>query len=135
MIDENFWSLSHKKGVIFFWVDKNNIGLDIELVKPRDTSLIDTFQISEYDKLWWKNWNNFYRLWTCHESMIKYDKEIHYQDGMYTLISYENISEDISGLKFECKLIFWKDSKTYTIVSGKKWDYIYSICYKTYAGS
>jgi hypothetical protein len=132
MYDENFWSLSHKQWVVFFGVWKTNIGVDIELVKPRDISLLDTFLQSEYDALGWKNWDNFYRFWTCHESMVKYDKETNYKQGMYRLLSFEQKPCMVSGINFEYELIFWKQQMTYTLLSGRAEDYIYSICQKTY---
>ena len=67
-IDENwipifnnnfFWSISHKENLIFVWISKTKIGIDLEIIKKRDKSLLNIFSLQEYKLLWWKNWENF----------------------------------------------------------------------------
>ena len=67
MHDENCWSLSHKKWLVFFWVSDKKLWVDIEIYKQRDLSLLDTFSQEEYDQVWWRDWKSFYLLWTAHE--------------------------------------------------------------------
>lgn len=129
MYDRNCWSLSHKKGVVFFWVSDKALWIDIEIYKQRDNSLFDTFRSEDYQKIWWKNWDSFYILWTAYEAIIKYDRETNYKTDMYVLKNISREDFSISGIEFQYKLTFWKKSKTYTIRSGWKEEKIYSICY------
>ena len=68
-----FWSISHKKGIVFVWVSDEKIWLDLEVIKPRDENLLDIFENIEYNILWWKNLENFYMLWTIKEALLKYN--------------------------------------------------------------
>ena len=104
-----FWSISHKKGVVFVAVSKEKIGVDLEIIKERDASLLDSFSNEEYDILWWKTWENFYRLWTGKEAVIKY--HLWKLDDMKDLIleSVEEVNIEIDWMKFDKKLIIsWK---------------------------
>ena len=120
-----FWSISHKKGVVFVavkgWQKINQkifrryikieewVGVDLEIIKERDIILLDTFKNSEYKLLWGKNWKNFYRLWTGKEAIIKYN--LWKLDDMKDLIleSVEEVSIEIDWMKFDKKLIIsWK---------------------------
>lgn len=126
--DENYWSLSHKKGVVFIGVSKEKIWVDIEICKTRDISLLDTFETSDYSMLWEKKWENFYILWTSHESIVKYTLEQKYEPWMYTLKSFQNKNRSISWLEFCYELRFVQWEKKYTLVTWKMWNYIYSVC-------
>jgi len=68
-----FWSISHKKGIVFVWVSDEKIWLDLEVIKPRDENLLDIFKNIEYNILWWKSLKNFYMLWTIKEALLKYN--------------------------------------------------------------
>jgi len=46
--NEDFWSLSHKKGIVFIGVSKASIGIDIEIKRKRDNSILDIFPELEY---------------------------------------------------------------------------------------
>lgn len=128
MYDENFWSLSHKEGIVFFWTWNNNIGVDLEIVKKRDISVLETFSEEEYRKLQGKNWENFYRLWTMYESMIKYDREKLYSDGMYRLVSYKNCNTEIWWIVFDSESHFLREGRDYRVLSGIRDNILYSIC-------
>ena len=116
-----YWSISHKKDLIFVWVSKQKIWLDIEILKKRDSSLLDIFQDKEYHLLWWKNWENFYTLWTGKESLIKYN--LWKLDDMQNLILEKVIFEKniIGWLNFDKVLVInWKK-----VFSGKNKNIIY----------
>lgn len=127
--DENYWSLSHKKNLVFTWVSHSPIGVDIEVYKIRDESLLNTFTVKEYHFIWWRSWRNFYLLWTIHESIIKYEREKKYFPGMYVPVSIQEKKHTISEISFQYIFTFWKDWKKYTISSAIKDNYIYSVCY------
>jgi len=66
-----FWSISHKKGIVFVWVSDEKFWLDLEIIKNRDKNIFNIFSDEEYNILWWKKIKNFYILWTAKESIIK----------------------------------------------------------------
>jgi len=100
-----YWSISHKKELVFIWISKQKIGLDIETIKARDESLLDIFFNDEYKILWWKTWENFYILWTNKEAIIK--KNLWKLDDMKNLKleQLEQIQKDVWGIVFDKKLI------------------------------
>ena len=126
--DKNLWSVSHKNWVAFVWVSRWEIGIDIEIMKPRDDSLFITFRNEEYEVLWGKDWENFYTLWTAIESIIKYERLTDYVDGMYKLIYMNHIEENIWGVTFQKRLIFQNGKKKYEVFSSKTEKLCYSIC-------
>ena len=92
-----FWSISHKKGIVFVWVAKQKFWLDLEIIKYRDNSVLDIFQKEEYQVLWWKNLENFYKIWTVKESLIKYN-----------LVKLDDMKNMILTWIQEEKNIFWE---------------------------
>jgi phosphopantetheinyl transferase len=46
--DNIFWSLSHKENIIYIAISDKNIGVDIEILKQRDISVLDLFSDREY---------------------------------------------------------------------------------------
>ena len=101
-----FWSISHKKDLIFVGISSpGTIWVDIEVIKPRDESLLDIFSEKEYEILWWKNWTNFYTLWTAKEAIIK--KNLWKLDDMKNLVleKVENIENKIWWIIFTKKII------------------------------
>jgi len=100
-----FWSISHKKDLVFVGVSDRKIGLDVELIKPRDESLLNIFSENEYKILWWKTWENFYILWTGKEAIIK--KKLWKLDNMKKLVleKVESCKYKISWVNFTKKLI------------------------------
>jgi 4'-phosphopantetheinyl transferase EntD len=74
IFNENiFWSISHKKGIVFVWVSKQKFWLDLEIIKSRDKNVLNIFSDEEYRILWWKKIENFYKIWTVKEALIKYN--------------------------------------------------------------
>ena len=111
-----YWSISHKKDLILIWVGKEKIWLDVEIFKEKDSSLLDFFKDKEYNLLWWKNWENFYILWTGKESLIKYN--LWKLDDMQKLVLEKVVLEKniIDWLTFDKILVInWKK-----VFSGKK---------------
>lgn len=128
-----FWSISHKENLIFIWVNYwNNIkklGLDIEIYKERDLSLLNTFLDEEYKKIWNKNWNNFYILWTAKESIIKFEKlnldEI-WKIKLFKVEKYNKYFLD-SKLKFDFRLYLKFCWKEYIVLNWFSENVYYSI--------
>lgn len=127
-VDDNFWSISHKTWLVFVWISKDKIWLDIEVYKERDTSLLDKFNLEEYNLLGWKNWNNFYILWTAKESIIKYNLwKLDYIKGI-KLISTSSHIKNISWINFTDELVFLFNWLVYYVYSWDSDDIFYSIC-------
>ena len=108
----------YKKDLTLIWVGKEKIWLDVEIFKEKDSSLLDIFKDKEYNLLWWKNWENFYILWTGKESLIKYN--LWKLDDMQNLILEKVVLEKniIDWLTFDKILVInWK--KVYNFGNSK----------------
>jgi len=69
----NYWSISHKPACVAAVVANSSIGIDIEEIKIRSTSLLDyVVSAEEWELIGEKNWMNFYRFWTAKESALKH---------------------------------------------------------------
>ena len=79
-----FWSISHKKGIVFVWVSDEKFWLDLEVIKNRDKNIFNIFSDEEYNILWWKTIENFYKIWTAKEAIIK--KKLEQLDDMKNFI-------------------------------------------------
>jgi len=67
----DYFSISHKKWLVVVWVSDSPIWVDVEYIKERNKFLLARNKDEEYEMLWWKNWKNFYILWTAKESILK----------------------------------------------------------------
>ena len=63
-----FFSLSHSKNYVMAVFDKNNTGIDIEFMKPRDFEKLFAHYNLFPEK---KDKKTFYQLWTKYEAQIK----------------------------------------------------------------
>jgi 4'-phosphopantetheinyl transferase len=68
----NYWSLSHKSQYVAAVVSKEEIGIDIEEVRPRSESI---FSLVASDEEWElsqdRSWHTFFRYWTAKEAVLK----------------------------------------------------------------
>ena len=126
--ENKFSSISHKKNLIFIWINNKKIWVDIEIFKERNSSLLNKFLKQEYLLLWEKNWYNFYILWTAKESIIKYENL--QLDIIYNIIikKYKKINKNIWDIFFDKKIIFELNSKKFIVYSWNKKNIFYSIC-------
>lgn len=69
--NNNFWSISHKKDIVFVWIDNFPLWIDIERIKERWIEVFSLHKEAEYYLLGKKDFHNFYILWTIKESVIK----------------------------------------------------------------
>jgi len=70
-----FSSLSHKqdgsKVLIAVALSNKAVGVDLEIKKALEESLLNFFNDEEYKVLGSKSWRSFYILWTAKEAIIK----------------------------------------------------------------
>ncbi len=126
--DNIYWSLSHKKDIIFIGIWKKILWVDIEIYKKRDKGLLDKFLKSEYELLWWKNWNNFYILWVAKESIIK--KWWWNLDDVWKiqLIKSNDIKKSIDNIVFLKKLTFKFGFKSFNVLLWIKDKLYFWVC-------
>lgn len=66
-----FYSASYSGDWLCLGITQPKIWVDIEIVKPRSPHLLTKYA-SELKILWWtSNWNDFYRLRTAKEALLK----------------------------------------------------------------
>lgn len=123
-----FWSISHKDNLVFVWVSKNMIWIDIEIYKERDSAVLDKFSIEEYELLWWKNWINFYILWTAKESIIKFNLLMLDDMSNIKLIKVQENISDFSKITFAKELLFNNKNNINQVKFWFKGDIFYSVC-------
>ncbi|KPJ79168.1 MAG: hypothetical protein AMJ54_00495 [Deltaproteobacteria bacterium SG8_13] len=67
------WSLTHKIEYVGAVVSRAEIGIDLEKVKPRNTQALfgKTAADEEWEIAGGKSWDNFHRVWTSKEAVLK----------------------------------------------------------------
>lgn len=123
-----YWSISHKENLIFVWVSDDKIWIDVEIYKERDQSILDYFLDWEYELLGWKNWANFYVLWTAKESVIKYNLLDLDEINSIKLLEVISNEQIISDLKISKKLLFNYKNNINQVFFWENDGKIYSIC-------
>lgn len=123
-----YWSISHKDWFVFVWISDDKIWVDLEIYKERDISLLDQFTNLEYTLLWWKNWYNFYVLWTAKESIIKYNLLNLEELYEIELKEVSNNHKKINEIIFEKVLVLNYKSSINQVFFWKKDDVFYSVC-------
>jgi 4'-phosphopantetheinyl transferase len=66
-----YWSLSHKPKYVAAVVSKENVGIDIEEIKPRAASLFAHVASDEEWALKERSWDILFRYWTAKEAILK----------------------------------------------------------------
>ena len=122
-----FSSISHKEEVVFIWTDSKKLGVDLEIYKERDESILDSFSKLEYKKVLWKSWDSFYLLWTAKESIIKLLGLSLDDMNKITLQSFQKNDRIISEIKFSYDMIFYYSSIEIKVFSWTNKNYYFSI--------
>lgn len=125
-----FFSISHKKWLVFVWINDKKIWIDIEIFKERWEEVLKTHKKSEYALFWKENLKNFYYLWVLKESIVKL-KLLWIDDFNYILIEkLTSWSFEIDWLEFNFKInwkIKWENFLAYL---WEKNNIFYSISYE-----
>ena len=106
-----------KKEWFFLAFDQVKIGIDIEVIKPRNPSLLAK-QADELSILWASNRINFYRIWTAKEAILKASNTQNL-DLLWQikLIETKNTSEIVWEVRFDQILIFEWNNQHYEVKS------------------
>lgn len=127
LFNDFYWSISHKKNIVFVWTSDKQIWIDIEILKERSKEIYNVHNNEEYKLLWGKNIENFYKLWTIKESIIKLNlSSIDYSKE----INIEKITKNkhqIDSIDFNIKVLWTFKNTTFTTYCWIKDNLIYSI--------
>ena len=113
----DFFSASYSEEWFFLAFDQVKIGIDIEVIKPRNPSLLAK-QADELSILWASNRINFYRIWTAKEAILKASNTQNL-DLLWQikLIETKNTSEIVWEVRFDQVLIFEWNNQHYKVKS------------------
>ena len=122
-----YWSISHKNNISFVWINNMPMWIDIEVYKERSKELLEIFDSENYRLLWWKNWKNFYIIWTWKEGIIKYKKITLDELDNIKFLWYEYCDIEINDIIFNKKLFYIYQNERYSVLNWTKWELIYSL--------
>lgn len=126
--DSDFFSASYSDRWLFLAFSEEKIWVDIEQVKPRSTSLLDK-RSEELQLLWGENWDNFYRLWTTKEALLKAsDTENLDQIWNIQLVKEKNTSEPSFQVHFDKILFLELNNQQYEVKSFCHENLIGAVC-------
>ncbi len=126
----DFFSASYSGDWLLLGISKEKIGLDLEIIKPRDESLLKTHKAELETHFWIADWNHFYLLRTAKEAVLK-------ASGSENLDAIHKISLNSAEIKiqkiwdktFSRELIFSFQKKTWKVRSFEDWEKAYSITF------
>lgn len=124
-----FWSISHKKDLVFIWVYNKQIWVDIEIIKDRWEEIYFLHNDDEYKKIWWKNLENFYKLWTIKESIIKLNLDEIGNLNIIEIIKIKNETNIIDNILFQTTIFSIFKNKKIITYNWKNKNMIYSISF------
>lgn len=110
-----YWSISHSETAVAFIVADTPCWIDIIDKEVRNMTLLDLHSVTEYARLSWKNWDNFYILWSSKEALIK-----------MLWLTWDDVSHItlIDSQKWE--LVFVFSHERYTISTIESWNHFIS---------
>ena len=124
----DFFSASYSDRRLFLTFSEEKIWVDIEQVRPRSTSLLDK-RSEELKLLWGENWENFYRLWTAKEALLKAtNAENLDQIWNIQLVKVKNTSEQACKVYFDKIFILELKNQQYEVRSFSHEDLIGAVC-------
>lgn len=126
--DSDFFSASYSGKWLFLAFSEEKIWVDIEQVKPRSASLLSK-RSEELELLWEENWDNFYRLWTAKEALLKVtNAENLDQIWNIQLVKEKNTSEPSFQVYFDKIFILELNNQQYEVRSFCYEDLIGTVC-------
>lgn len=124
----DFFSASYSDRRLFLAFSQEKIWVDIEQVRPRASSLLSK-RSEELKFLWGENWENFYRLWTAKESLLKAtNTENLDQIWNIQLVKEKNTSEQSFQVHFDKVLLLELNNQQYEVRSFCHEDLIGAVC-------
>lgn len=124
----DFFSASYSDRRLFLAFSEEKIWVDIEQVKPRSTSLLGK-RSEELKLLWGESWENFYRLWTAKEALLKAaNAENLDQIWNIQLVKEKNTSEPYFQVYFDKIFILELNNQQYEVRSFCHEDLIGAVC-------
>ena len=124
----DFFSASYSDRWLFLAFSEEKIWVDIEQVRPRASSLLDK-RSEELKLLWEENWENFYRLWTAKEALLKAtNTENLDQIWNIQLVKVKNTSEPSFQVYFDKILFLDLNNQQYEVRSFCHEDLIGAVC-------
>lgn len=124
----DFFSASYSGDWLLLGISKEKIGVDIEVIKPRDQSLLNAHKAELGTHFWIADWNHFYLLRTAKEAILKAsDSENLDTIHEISLNSTKKKIQKIWDKTFSRELIFSFQKKTWKVRSFEDWEKAYSI--------
>ena len=124
----DFFSASYSDRWLFLAFSEEKIWVDIEQIKPRTSSLLDK-RSEELKLLWEESWDNFYRLWTAKEALLKAaNAENLDQIGNIQIVKEKNTSEPSFQVYFDKILFLELNNQQYEVKSFCHENLIGAVC-------
>lgn len=127
----DFFSASYSGEWLFLGIWKRKIGVDIEVIKPRSTPLLQKYTSELLLHFGIADQKYFYLLRTAKEAVLKAsDSENLDLIETIQLIKIEKSSEQIGTITFDWNLSFHFQGEIWQVKSWENWEIAYSICEK-----
>lgn len=128
--ESDFFSASYSWDQLLLGIAKEKIGVDLELIKSRDQSLLKVHEKELKYSFCKADWNTFYRLRTAREAILKVtDTQNLDLIDQSIFLWMKKISERIWDIYFDYELNFAREDKELSVKSFKKGELIWAITF------
>lgn len=129
--ESDFFSASYSGDWLLLGMSKEKIGVDLELIKPRDESLLKTYEKELKTHFWRADRNTFYLLRTAKEAILK-ASDTNNLDRLaeIELLSAEKKTQMIKNLPFTWAIHCSFQGKNRLVYSHENKELAWSLCTK-----
>ncbi len=120
-----YFSYSHILDYVLVVVDDEKVGIDLERISPRDTSLLHKYN-TELQHVWRSDWESFYTMWTCKEALIKFLDLSFDEIESIILVSVEWFDARHGDLMFDKKVSLVYHGSHYRVQHGQRGELSYA---------
>lgn len=119
-VDSDFFSASYSGDWLFLGISKQKVGVDLEMIKPRDSSLLQKYSYELETYFGKGDWTAFYLLRTAKEAILKASdsNDLELIDHIL-LLSVENKHQKIWNLDFGRELTFLFQGQDWKVQSAE----------------
>lgn len=129
--ESDFFSASYSWDWLLLGISKQKIGVDIEVIKPRDESLLKTYENDLKTHFWRADRNTFYLLRTAKEAILKAsDTKNLDRFSEIKPLSVEKQTQTIGNLPFTWAIHCSFQGETRLVYSHENKELAWSLCTK-----
>lgn len=125
--DTHYFSYAHTDDFVLVAVNDSKVGVDLEIIKPRDTSLLHQYH-TELEHVGRSDWQSFYVMRTAKEALIKYLDLSFDAIESIQLVWVSDFDMKHGDIHFNKTVTMIYHGEQYSAIHGEKDSFSYALC-------